>query len=245
MAYAFTEQFERDFLIDLVGYRRYGHNEGDDPTFTQPLMYESIESQPTRPRALGSRACEARTGRRGERRRMRWRGAPSLQQVADALQPEHDVDEMPPEPPPPGAAKRATDRGAGDPVTSIERSAPDPAGGVHGQPQAARVLDRRRKAFSAEADAESRQTGPPRSRLRSPPSWPTACRSALPAKTSSGARSAIATPSGTTWRPARRSCRYRRCPSQRPRSRSITARCPRPHSSASSTGTASTTRSGW
>jgi 2-oxoglutarate dehydrogenase E1 component len=47
MAYAYRERFGKDFLIDLVGYRRWGHNEGDEPTFTQPLMYETISKHPT------------------------------------------------------------------------------------------------------------------------------------------------------------------------------------------------------
>ncbi len=47
MAWAYREKFEKDFLIDLVGYRRWGHNEGDEPTFTQPLMYEIISKHPT------------------------------------------------------------------------------------------------------------------------------------------------------------------------------------------------------
>ena len=42
IAIAYRQLFHRDFLIDLVGYRRYGHNEGDEPSFTQPLLYEEI-----------------------------------------------------------------------------------------------------------------------------------------------------------------------------------------------------------
>ena len=46
MACAYREKFGKDFLIDLIGYRRYGHNETDEPAFTQPRMYEKIRSYP-------------------------------------------------------------------------------------------------------------------------------------------------------------------------------------------------------
>ena len=47
IAFAYRERFHNDFLIDLIGYRRLGHNEGDEPAFTQPLMYQKIEQHPT------------------------------------------------------------------------------------------------------------------------------------------------------------------------------------------------------
>ncbi|HET7321240.1 MAG TPA: 2-oxoglutarate dehydrogenase E1 component, partial [Longimicrobiaceae bacterium] len=47
LAHAYRERFHKDFVIDLVGYRRWGHNEGDEPAFTQPKMYELIHALPT------------------------------------------------------------------------------------------------------------------------------------------------------------------------------------------------------
>jgi 2-oxoglutarate dehydrogenase E1 component len=55
IAVAYRTEFGKDFLVDLVGYRRHGHNEGDEPTYTQPLLYEKIKAHPTPRQVWGAR----------------------------------------------------------------------------------------------------------------------------------------------------------------------------------------------
>jgi 2-oxoglutarate dehydrogenase E1 component len=58
LAMMYRAQFREDVVIDLVGYRRHGHNEGDEPAYTQPQMYATIKDHPTA-RALYAGALEA------------------------------------------------------------------------------------------------------------------------------------------------------------------------------------------
>jgi 2-oxoglutarate dehydrogenase E1 component len=47
LATAYRARFGQDFLVDLIGYRRWGHNEGDDPSYTQPRTYADVQKKPT------------------------------------------------------------------------------------------------------------------------------------------------------------------------------------------------------
>jgi len=46
LAMEFRARFQKDIFVDLLGYRKYGHNESDEPRFTQPILYKIIESHP-------------------------------------------------------------------------------------------------------------------------------------------------------------------------------------------------------
>ena len=48
-------------MVDLICYRRFGHNEGDEPSFTQPLMYEKIRSHPSPVKVYGNKLIAENT----------------------------------------------------------------------------------------------------------------------------------------------------------------------------------------
>ena len=60
LAVAYRRRFAKDVVIDLVGYRRHGHNEADQPAFTQPQMYDVIKAHPTPREVWGARLVRER-----------------------------------------------------------------------------------------------------------------------------------------------------------------------------------------
>jgi 2-oxoglutarate dehydrogenase E1 component len=60
LAAAYRDEFAKDVVIDLVGYRRWGHNETDEPAFTQPRLYEMVRAHPTPRQVWGARLVRER-----------------------------------------------------------------------------------------------------------------------------------------------------------------------------------------
>jgi 2-oxoglutarate dehydrogenase E1 component len=107
LAIAYRARFRRDFLIDLVGYRRWGHNEGDEPGFTQPTMYQKIAGHPT-VREVWARTLVSRgVIEASVPDALVTKYMDALQKTFDQLQPEEHFVEPMPNAPPPGAAARA------------------------------------------------------------------------------------------------------------------------------------------
>ena len=61
IAIEFRQQFNRDVVIDMICYRRFGHNEGDEPSFTQPMMYKKIKQHPTTLNVYGEKLIKEGT----------------------------------------------------------------------------------------------------------------------------------------------------------------------------------------
>src|SRR5574339_327933 len=105
-AFAYRQKFHKDFVINLIGYRRYGHNEGDEPRFTQPVMYREIDEHP-RVRQLWARQLEKEGSLpQGEADQLLQAELKILQDATDQLDAETALMEPVPNPPPRGAAQK-------------------------------------------------------------------------------------------------------------------------------------------
>ena len=107
LAIAYRNEFHRDFLIDVIGYRRHGHNEGDEPAFTQPVLYQKIAAHPTVRDIWGQTLVQRGIVAPNVPEDLNRKYGAQLQEAMDSLKPEQDFVEPQPPEPPAGAAARA------------------------------------------------------------------------------------------------------------------------------------------
>ena len=104
LALAFRRRFGHDVVVDLVGYRRFGHNEQDEPAYTQPLMAQKIASHPTVREQYAARLVEEGVVSAEEVEAMRARVETALKEAHERLKGTFGQAEPPAESPPPAAS---------------------------------------------------------------------------------------------------------------------------------------------
>jgi 2-oxoglutarate dehydrogenase E1 component len=107
LSWAYRQRFALDFIIDLVGYRRYGHNEGDEPAFTQPQVYQLVAGHPTVREQYARALAESGEVPAADAEAMVQRHFGVIERAYAELKPEQDFVPPLPEIPPSGAARRA------------------------------------------------------------------------------------------------------------------------------------------
>ena len=177
LAWEYRARFRRDFLIDLVGYRRHGHNEGDEPAFTQPLMYQKIDAHPTVRELFGKTLVEHGLVPESAVVGLEKKHFATLEAAYASLKPEQDFVAPLPEQVPAGVASVTKTGVPLDRLREISDAllAVPPGFTVHKKLERGRD---RRRGMLANADERVGGLGRRRRAGRSPPSWPTACRSA-------------------------------------------------------------------
>jgi 2-oxoglutarate dehydrogenase E1 component len=106
LAIAYRQRFKLDYLIDLVGYRKYGHNEGDEPAFTQPQVYQIVAAHPTVREKYARTLIETGVISREEADAMVQARMADLEKAYASVKPETDFIAPVPDVPPSGAATK-------------------------------------------------------------------------------------------------------------------------------------------
>jgi 2-oxoglutarate decarboxylase len=79
IAFDYRQQFKKDVVIDMFCYRRHGHNEGDDPSYTQPILYGNIKDHPAASRIYAARLVRENVLDAGDVEKIRKRVAQRLE----------------------------------------------------------------------------------------------------------------------------------------------------------------------
>jgi 2-oxoglutarate dehydrogenase E1 component len=150
IAIAYRTRFGKDFLIDLVGYRRHGHNETDEPLFTQPELYARIKAQPTPRQVWGNRLVREGVLTKAAVDAMDAEFANSLEAIFDTVHKAKGVhDELPPNPPVPAPVTTAVPAKR---LTALNEALLDWPKSLTVNPRLAKTLERRREGLAKGID---------------------------------------------------------------------------------------------
>ena len=156
LAIAYRQKFHKDFLIDLIGYRRYGHNEGDEPRFTQPMMYRKVDEHPTVRHLLGEQLVQAGKIGAEQPQQLVQEHMGQMQAIYESLQVAEIADKLEPqlELPPEGAAKKVKTAVSIQSLRQLNQSLLQVPDGFNINPKLTRGMKRRQQAFE-QADEKS------------------------------------------------------------------------------------------
>ena len=152
MACAYRSHFQKDFVIDLIGYRRYGHNEGDEPNFTQPLMYQKIDQHPTARKLWADELVKRGVMSDADVEALVSARMQSLQDIFESLDPEKDLANYRPESPVPGTARHTKTAIPVERLRELNRALLNFPEGFNLHPKLVKATSRRREALD-DADA--------------------------------------------------------------------------------------------
>jgi 2-oxoglutarate dehydrogenase E1 component len=151
-AFAYRQKFHKDFVINLIGYRRYGHNEGDEPRFTNPLMYQRIDEHPT-VRQLWASDLEARgVTDASQAEALLQDRLQELQAVNEELDAEKELFEPVPQPPPQGAAQKVKTTVSLKQLKELNEALLQFPEDFNLHPKLRKSVERRRKLFNKSSD---------------------------------------------------------------------------------------------
>ena len=151
LAMMYRDKFHGDVVIDLVGYRRYGHNEADEPAYTQPMMYERIKQTPSaREKYAAQLASEGlvTAAQADADAQAAYQGLAEIQQAvkSKASQPTDDTQRITPKSAPEPATAVAADL-----LTRLNGELLAVPDGFTMHPKLQKQLERRRDALSSSA----------------------------------------------------------------------------------------------
>jgi 2-oxoglutarate dehydrogenase E1 component len=148
LATAYRARFRDEFVIDLVGYRRHGHNEGDEPAYTQPVMYKKIAEHPTVGEIYARRLIEDGVITEEEVAAIRESIAQTLRDVQDEVRGTETVGEAPPNDEREAAVMPSSTGVALDVLEEINNATVTVPEGFTPHPKLWRQLARRASVFS-------------------------------------------------------------------------------------------------